>query len=261
MYQIDSILSKLDFKRKTIIVFDLDGVLAESKSDLSPEISELLQDVLARKKVAIISGASFKQFQKQVLPFIETGFENLYLLPTCGSRMYSYMDNQWVPIFQNLLDDNERRKIIDKLALALTRYGHNPSTTYGPLIEDRETQITFSALGQEAPLDQKKQWDPDQKKRQEIKKILDALIPEFEVRLGGTTSIDITRKGIDKSFGLNKIIEYFDYKMDEILFVGDALYPGGNDRPVLEMGIQCVEVKNPQDTQKLMSKIINQPET
>ena len=257
MYSIDSSLSDLDLERKQIIVFDLDGVLAESKTDVSPKMSDLLQKLLVVMKVAIISGASFKQYLKQVLPFIKTGLENLYLLPTCGSRMYAYKENEWSPIFQNLLNETEKKKIINSLNIALSQYGHNPLTTYGPMIEDRDTQITFSALGQEAPLHIKEKWDPDQKKRQEIKKILDTLIPEFEVRLGGTTSIDITRKRIDKSYGVNKIIEYFDYNFNEILFVGDALYPGGNDRPVLEMGIKSVEVKSPKDTERLITRIIN----
>jgi phosphomannomutase len=248
---------KLEYSDKPVFVFDLDGVLAESKAPLSSEMALLLEKLLRIKKVAIISGASLKQFMKQVVSHLTLGYENLYLLPTCGSRMYTYKNGQWTPVFQNLLVEAEKTKIIAALNEALISYGHNPQTTHGPMIEDRETQITFSALGQEAPLEHKEKWDPDQRKRQAIKKLLDSKIPEFEVRLGGTTSIDVTRKGIDKAFGVGKFMELYGYKLSDILFVGDALYPGGNDRPVKDMNIQCEEVKSPEDTKKLIKFLLN----
>ena len=239
-----------------IVVFDLDGVLAESKTNVSPEMGILLEQLLGNKKVAIISGASYKQFSKQVLPFFNSANENLYLLPTCGSRMFTYNNNEWNPIFELSLSEQEKMKIINSLKSALIQYGHNPEKTYGPMIEDRKTQITFSAMGQNAPLEIKSKWDPDQKKRQVIKNILDHAIPEFEVRLGGTTSIDITKKGVDKAFGIKKIMELLKIKPQDIVFIGDALYPGGNDRPVLDMGISCVEVDGPETTKKIIKSII-----
>jgi hypothetical protein len=68
---------------------------------------------------------------------------------------------------------------------------------WGEPIEDRGSQITFSALGQQAPLEEKKRWDPDFTKRKKIKAVLENLIPEFSVHLGGTTSVDVTKPGID----------------------------------------------------------------
>src|ERR1035441_10285233 len=65
--------------------------------------------------------------------------------------------------------------------------------------QDRGSQITFSALGQQAPLEEKKKWDPDFAKRKKIKAILDKLIPEFSVRMGGATSVDITKTGEARS--------------------------------------------------------------
>lgn len=244
-----------------ILVFDLDGVLAESKTNISHEMGLILEQLLTHKKVAIISGASYKQFTKQVLPFFNSTNENLYLLPTCGSRMLTNYNREWKPIFEYSLSKQEKEKIIASLESALSQYRHNPEKTYGPMIEDRITQITFSALGQNAPLELKSKWDTDQKKRQAIKKILDKSLPEFEVRLGGTTSIDITKKGVDKAFGLHKIMDLLEISSQDIIFIGDALYPGGNDRPVLEMGITCVEVDGPETTKKVIKSILESYET
>ena len=239
-----------------IVVFDLDGVLAESKANISPEMGVLLEKLLGIKKVAIISGASYEQFTKQVLPYFDSTNENLYLLPTCGSIMLTYNNIEWKPIFKLVLSEQEKKTIIDSIETALSQYGHKPEKIYGPMIEDRKTQITFSALGQNAPLEIKSKWDPDQKKRQLIKNILNQSIPEFEVRLGGTTSIDITKKGIDKAFGIKKIMEVLKIQLQDIIFIGDALYPGGNDRPVLDMGVLCVEVDGPETTKKIIQSII-----
>ncbi len=94
------------------------------------------------------------------------------------------------------------------------------------MIEDRGSQITFSALGQEAPLDEKKKWDPDFKKREKIKEILKPLIPDFSIQLGGSTSIDVTRPGIDKAYGVKKLQETLGIAIEDMIFVGDAVFPG-----------------------------------
>jgi phosphomannomutase len=52
---------------KKLIVFDLDGTLAESKSSVDAEMSELLHELLAIVKVAVISGGDWSQFEKQLL--------------------------------------------------------------------------------------------------------------------------------------------------------------------------------------------------
>jgi hypothetical protein len=100
----------------------------------------------------------------------------------------------------------------------------------------RLEQITFSALGQQAPLDEKKKWDPDFAKRRQMKAFLDHLIPEFSVRLGGTTSIDVTKQGIDKGYGIRKLRGILGVAVSEMIFVGDALFPAGNDYPAKQAG-------------------------
>jgi hydroxymethylpyrimidine pyrophosphatase-like HAD family hydrolase len=127
--------------------------------------------------------------------------------------------------------------------------------TWGEAIEDRGSQITYSALGQLAPIEEKKKWDPDFSRRKKIKALLDKMIPEFSVRLGGTTSIDITKPGIDKAYGIRKLADILDIAIQEMIFIGDALFPGGNDYPAKETGVVCIRVRDPNETKRIIETI------
>jgi hypothetical protein len=132
----------------------------------------------------------------------------------------------------------------------------SPKETYGESIEDRGSQITFSSLGQKAPLDVKQGWDPDRKKRQAIAKIIEPKVPQFDVVIGGMTSIDVTRKGVNKAYGIKKIEAYLKLSPEKILFIGDALFEGGNDFPAKSTGVDCQQVSGPEETLKLIKSWI-----
>jgi hydroxymethylpyrimidine pyrophosphatase-like HAD family hydrolase len=131
-----------------------------------------------------------------------------------------------------------------------------PAKTWGDLIQDRGSQITFSGLGQQAPLEDKKKWDPDFAKRKKIKVLLDKLIPEFSVRLGGATSIDVTQQGIDKAYGIRKLRDVLGIAISEMIFIGDAVFPGGNDYPAKEAGALSIRVRDPYETKRVIEAII-----
>lgn len=245
----------MSFADAKIIVFDLDSTLAESKSPLTPSMSETLQQLLSKRKVAVISGGNFNQFEKQFLTSFKNTdhFENLYLMPTTGTRLYVYLDGAWSLVYSKDLNSAEKQKIRDALTEMFLKVGYEmPHDTQGELIQDRGSQIAFSALGQDAPLDQKKLWDPDHKKREHMVAELQKLIPEFTLSIGGTTTIDITAKGDDKATGVESLQNYLKLTDEEMLFVGDALFPGGNDYPVVSTGVECIKVENPTDTERLI---------
>lgn len=131
-----------------------------------------------------------------------------------------------------------------------------PEQTLGDRIEDRGSQITFSGLGQKAPLEEKKKWDPDFSKRTKIKGVLDKLIPEFSVGLGGATSIDVTKPGIDKGYGIRKLRDVLGVGISEMIFIGDAVFPGGNDYPAKEAGALSIEVKDPHETKRVIEAVV-----
>jgi hypothetical protein len=242
---------------KKLIVFDLDGTLAESKSAVDTEMSGLLNELLGIVKVAIISGGNWPQFEKQLLSKLphDKGLKNLSILPTCGTKFYQY-NVEWKKIYSEDFTLVEKEKIINSLKKAIKEAGFNGEKVWGEAIEDRGSQITFSALGQQAPLEEKIKWDPDFTKRKKIKTILDPFIPGFSVHLGGATSIDVTKPGIDKAYGIGKLRDTLGIAISDMIFIGDALFPGGNDYPVKEAGVISIKVINPEESKRIIETII-----
>jgi phosphomannomutase len=242
---------------KQLIVFDLDGTLAASKSALDGEMASVLHDLLGVVKVAVISGGDWPQFETQLLSNLphDARLTNLFLLPTCGTKFFKY-EGAWTKIYSDDLTAEEKTTIIGSLKKALGLAGFTVDEVWGEPIEDRGSQITYSALGQQAPLAQKEKWDPDFAKRKAIKAILDTLIPDFSVRLGGSTSIDVTKPGIDKAYGIRKLRDILGIGITEMMFVGDAVFPGGNDYPAKEAGVVSIRVRDPDETKRVIEATI-----
>ena len=242
---------------KKLIVFDLDGTLATSKSSLDAEMASLLHDLLGVAKVAVISGGAWSQFEKQVLSKLpqDKSLAKLSILPTCGTEFFQYTGT-WKKLYSEDFKADEKEKIVSSLKKAIETAGFHVEKTWGEPIEDRGSQITYSALGQQAPLAEKEKWDPDFTKRKKIKAILDALIPEFSVRIGGATSIDITKPGIDKAYGIGKLRDILGISLKEMIYVGDALFVGGNDYPAEQAGVISIPVRGPKETKRVVEAII-----
>lgn len=247
---------------KKVVAFDLDGTLAESKSPLPDRISELLNQLLEKFHVCVISGGKFGQFETQLLANLQASpehLERLHLMPTCGTRYYTYdvAASDWNQIYAEDIAVTDKKRIVEALEDGIDALGYREKEPWGDLIEDRGSQITFSALGQQAPVDAKHDWDPTGEKKKKLRDYVAELIPEFEVRTGGSTSIDITKAGIDKAYGMRKLMEILEIGKDEILFMGDALQEGGNDYPVKAMGIDSLQVSHWQDTALAVQAIVH----
>jgi len=232
---------------KKVIVFDLDETLTETRSLITDEMAELLGELLKQYRVCVISGGSFEQFQKQFIANLKvdsTQLKSLHLMPTCGTQYYRYRlsKKDWEQMYAENFNSAEKEIIIAALNEGIDETGYRIKTPNGPLIEDRGSQITYSALGQDAIPAEKKSWDPSGEKKRKIRKVVALKIPQFEVRAGGTTSIDVTKQGIDKAYGMRKLMELLGVNKEEILFIGDRLWEGGNDYPVKLMGIDTIPV-------------------
>ncbi len=233
-----------------LVAFDLDDTLAPSKSRVDPEMAYLLTELIRFVPVCIISGGRFEQFSMQVLTQLEAGpdLARLHLMPTCGTQYYEWSGSDWSQVYSEELTDAQKAAVTKALTEGAVELGLWETQTWGPIIEDRGSQITFSALGQEAPVDAKKKWDPTGAKKELLRQYVAERVPELEVRGGGSTSVDVTRKGVDKAYGMEKIKAKLGLTNDDILFVGDRLDEGGNDYPVKAMGIGCVAVEEWQHT-------------
>jgi phosphomannomutase len=242
---------------KSLMVFDLDGTLAKSKSPVATDMAQLLEKLMAVMKVAVISGGAWPQFETQLLSNLpqDDRLRQLSLLPTSGTKFLRY-DGKWTQLYAENFASADKAKIIDALNKALDQSGLRPAQHWGEVIEDRDSQITMSALGQEAPLDVKQTWDRDFEKRKKIKAILQPMIPGFSVGMGGASSIDVTRPGVDKAYGIHKLKEVLGIPIEEMIFVGDALFPGGNDEPARKTGVVCIKVRDPEETARVIEAVI-----
>ncbi|MCW3816213.1 HAD-IIB family hydrolase [Micromonospora sp. DR5-3] len=243
-----------------VVAFDLDDTLAVSKSQIDRRMAELLGHLLTEVDVLIISGGRFEQFEAQVLAHLELTEEQLvrlHLMPTCGTRYYRWQDGDWRLVYAEDLSEADKARIVAALTESAQALGLWEDRTWGDIIEDRGSQITFSALGQSAPPAEKYGWDPDGSKKKRLRDAVAEQLPDLEVRGGGSTSIDVTRKGVDKAYGMRKLLECLDLKHDNVLFVGDRLDHGGNDYPVKAMGIQCHAVTCWQETADYVQVLVD----
>lgn len=243
-----------------LVAFDLDDTLAPSKSAIDDRIGDLLIALASRVEVAIISGGQLQQFTAQVvdrLPQVDAGIlERFHLMPTCGTQYYRLTDDGITTVYARTLTADQKSRALEAVETEARRLGLWESETWGEILEDRGSQITFSALGQTAPVAAKTAWDPTGSKKNALRAAVAALLPDLEVRSGGSTSVDITERGIDKAYGMGRLSEETGIPLDDMLFVGDRLDPDGNDYPVLAMGVACQAVEGWEDTAAFLEALI-----
>ncbi len=244
----------------SLVAFDLDDTLAHSKSAIVPEMADALLELLSVRPVCIISGGRFEQFETQVLSHLPSDDRllQLHLMPTCGTQYLRWQQEHWVQIYSHELSQEDRDQCFTVLEAEARRLGFwdDEQEVYGDRLEDRRSQVTYSALGQAAPVELKKRWDPDGSKREQLRSAVAPLLPDLEVRSGGSTSIDITQQGIDKAYGIGALAAQEGLDPHDILFVGDRLEPGGNDYPVLALGVQSHAVRDSEDTPAYVRELV-----
>jgi phosphomannomutase len=241
---------------KRLIAFDLDGTLAESKQAIDPEMGLALSRLTRTAIVAVISGGDWPQFEDQLVSNLvaNTDFARLFLLPTSGTKLYRF-DGGWRLAYAELFSADERLNILNALNDSVAAMDWSGDPSWGERIEDRGSQITFSGLGQQAPLEAKRAWDPDFIKRKSLQAALAPLLPGFSVHVGGLTSVDITRAGIDKAHGIQKLAKATNVPIEDMIFIGDALYPGGNDYPVRAAGVDTIAIRDVTETKRVIEAI------
>ena len=243
-----------------LVAFDLDDTLAPSKSPVDPEMTRLLAELVKRVEVCVISGGRFGQFSSQLvdrLPALPADqLEHLHLMPTCGTQYYRYAAGDWTQVYAEDLTAEQKERGMAALESEAKRLGIWETEPSGAILEDRGSQLTFSALGQTAAVADKREWDPTGAKREALRAAVAPLVPDLEVRSGGSTSIDITREGIDKAYGMARLSDITGIGYDGMLFYGDRLDEGGNDFPVLRLGIPSQPVTGWEDTAARVTELI-----
>jgi HAD superfamily hydrolase (TIGR01484 family) len=240
---------------KKLIAFDLDGTLAESKSPITDRMSDLLAKLFDKYHVCVISGGKFGQFEKQLLNNLKVDpikLERLHLMPTCGTQYYIFdlIKNAWEQVYAENFTESDKKKIITALNKGFDDLSYRAKKRWGEQIEDRGSQVTFSVYGQDIVdalgkegVRKKEAWDPDDKKKKKLRDYIADLI-------------DVTKPGIDKAYGMHKLMEILGISKEDILFVGDRLSEGGNDYPVKTMGIDSMEISHADETALVIEAIL-----
>ena len=247
---------------KKILAFDSDDTIVVSKMAATERMAALLAEAMRYYDICIISGTGFDETiypntVRQIEQIDGVDLSRLHIMPTCGTRYYRYHDGEWKLQYQEDLTEEQKQRIfaaIETSAKQLDMWVANPA---GEIIEDRLSQVTYSALGQQATAADKYAWaEANIEKRRQLNEAVKALLPEFEVRTAGTTSLDITKPGVDKAYGMQKLLEATGCTKEEVLFFGDKLEEGGNDFPVKHMGVDCIAVNRWEDTAYALEGII-----
>ncbi len=256
-----SIATNKNFLGKKLVVFDMDGTLTPSKAPIKSDMVRVLSGLLQNKMVAVIGGGRYEQFRRQFVEkanFKKELLKKLFLFPTSSTAFYRYRGG-WKKVYAHELLARTKKKIFHAFSAIFKEIGYkHPQKIYGQIIEDRGTQVTFSAVGQKAPVGVKDAWKKkNDRLRLRMAKLLAKKLPDLEVRVGGLTSIDVTRKGIDKAYGIRQIEKVLKIKIKDMLFIGDAIFPGGNDYAVVRAGVDYVKVRGPEDTKKVIKFLLS----
>ena len=242
---------------KKVLAFDVDQTLNIAKTPIPPEIAELLTKCLDHYEICPISGQKYDQFIFQIVDQLKDAtpeqLEHLHLFVAQGTQYYRYsaVDKEWKQVYSYPLTDKQVAEITEAIETAAKELGYweeDKLAEGDEIIENRLSQVTFSALGQKAGTEAKYAWDPDCKKREAIVKRAKELAPAYDYEIGGTTSINAITPGMNKVFGMTHLMEELKVEKEEILYFGDMTQPGGNDYPVVQMGVDTITVRNHEDT-------------
>ena len=244
---------------KKIIVFDKDDTITKAKCNIENNMAKLLSKLSFKYDIAIITWWSFENIYEQIVRLLPTStdFSRLYLFPTIWAQMYIFKNSKWEKVYWDFLSEKEVNYITEVLNVAIEKLNLKPKKTWWDIIENRWPQITYSALWQQAPLEAKKTFDPDKKIRKKIVDFIKEKLSDYSIWIWGSTSIDITRKWLNKAYWIQKIMENLNFKKEDILFIWDALFKWGNDYPVKELWIDCIQVSSLDDTEKEIRNLLN----
>jgi glucan phosphorylase len=216
-------------------------------------MAKVLSDLIDRMPVALISGGSMADFERQVLSGIfNVKKENLYLLPTSGAELRFWQDGAWKTAYSFPVNPDKKEKLLSELskAVGVSR------AEIDAFVDDRGCQLTYSGLGKDASLSKKYAWDPRTEKRRVIIAKLQPRLSGLSMRIGGSTSIDFTEEGVDKAFGVSKLLEHLDLSPKDAVFVGDAMGEGGNDAPVATLGVKSITTASPEVTREIVLRMM-----
>lgn len=242
--------------RPQALIFDLDNTLADSFTPPTTEILNKLRLLSREVPVAVMSGAAHTRVKHDVmerlLPFGDSKF---YMFTDSASRCYVW-DGSWQELYSHHMSPEECQHIRSNIMKSIAESGIYNGSAMTAQVLARDTSVAFHALQKEATQLEKREWDSTGEKRQKLARVIRRHLPDYEVMIGGKTTIDVTKNGINKAHGVEWLAKTLGLAPSDMLFVGDAFYTGGNDAIVVPTGIKILETSGPKETDNIIDDLI-----
>jgi hypothetical protein len=234
--------------------FDLDKTLAKSRSPMDPANQEIFERLCARVDVVVVSGGSLAQIKEQVTSRFDGKY---FLLPQSGNQA---IDLSGIELWNDLLSE-EQVLVINNFVALLRKHFNLTVRDESDIVENRGAQISYSVIGFHEDIEKKYAFDPDDRKRQAALAAFPAEVAALrsigvDVTPAGTTVFNFIPLGKHKGFNIERLLQREHWNKEDCVYVGDALFPGGNDETVIGV-IPTHAVKNPEETFSFISNMLS----
>lgn len=233
--------------------FDLDNTLTRSKSHIEPAHADTLRALMEHADVIVVSGHGERD--------IRAHLEDLTGYHVLGQNGNFAQKADGTILWERKLSPEQVEAIhafIKKARahLALEVRDEND------IVEDRGCQVAYSLIGHHEDIEKKEAFDPEHAKR---KKLLEDLSEDvqklaqeahIEIKIGGTTVLDFIDKGKNKGYNITEFIHALGWEKQECIYVGDALFPSGNDETVIGV-IPTHPVKDFHETYEYLKSVLS----
>lgn len=227
------------------LFFDMDKTVAPARQPILPEMFDLLASV--PQDVVIVSGQLLEKIDWQ------TNQVPAYYLGNNGNTANTVTNE---PLWENPpLHEQHKAEIHQHIEQLTALLEHELNHDWNP-IEDRGSQITFSPIGNTAPVEVKQAYDPDRKKRFSLLEQVPFASDDIMVRIGGSTSLDYIHKERHKGTNVARLIDEMGWRKEDAVYFGDGLYPGGNDELVIGV-IDTIAVDDHHDTYQKLQALLS----
>lgn len=235
--------------------FDLDNTLTRSKSLIEPEHAGILRSLSDHADVIVVSGSHQDVIRKHLGQSLEGRYRIL-------SQNGNYAtDLNGTVLWERRLNDAQKNAVYQFIE-EVKRYAQLSVKNERDLVEDRGCQISYSLIGHNEDVSKKEKFDPDFSKRLALLKHFHKEVERLdrdlsiEIKIGGTTCLDIFERGKNKGYGVAELVRLMDWKKEECMYVGDALFPGGNDETVIGV-IPTKLVTDYHDTYEYLKRVLS----
>lgn len=241
------------------MLFDLDDTLAPHLQPVAPAMLQRLLQLVQLMPIAIVTGRDLSRIQTETLSALASSphASRVYIFPSGSTQGYHCESGQWVRFYAAELSDSDKQTIRTAIEQAVVKTGALEGLpVYGERYVDKGSMLSFAMLGVPLPADVDRTWDPGNARRSALWRSIAQRLPEYDVLMGGVTAIDISRKGVNKSFSVHWLSTELGIPPKDMLFVGDGLFEGGNDAVVVPTGIATRPVTGPEETAGVIDEVL-----